>query len=330
MSIESSTDPRARLVREKYFSLRPKPLERWLWGQGVSPAAERVFWLHWQAGLQRGDWCSELPLSRVARECLLDVSTVTRAYQALQRLGCLRRTDPGRDPAKPFQQAIAVTEVRIPHALLVELDQHPSRGGGLAEKAVEVTAMPSPTATGIPVVASIPADPLAGMRGRERLKALSQLTQGMSAIETQAYREAFRTHQPQMHFEPASTLSEEARAKVLAILAAFAVQPTAAPAMPQEPVSAAKAMPRKLSVFELARLIRDLQQATSSAEASELMRQVVWAIEEGALQRFAPAHALHIALKKIREGAWTRPNRMPPNWARPLSAPSVPEICRRA
>src|ERR1035441_4649512 len=105
MPSDNGHDPRARLVREKYFSLRPKPLERWLWAQGVPASAERVFWLHWQEGLQRGDWCSQVPLKRVARECCLDLSTVTRAYQLLARIGCIRRTDPGRDPANPFNQA---------------------------------------------------------------------------------------------------------------------------------------------------------------------------------------------------------------------------------
>jgi hypothetical protein len=37
--------------------------------------------------------------------------------------------------------------------------------------------------------------------------------------------------------------------------------------------------------------------------------------------------AVNIALKKIREGAWSRPNQMPPNWAR-LSA--LPETCSAA
>src|ERR1700722_6779238 len=131
MSLESLHDPRSRLVREKYFSLRPKPLERWLWAQGVPASAERVFWLHWQEGMQRGDWGSEVPLKRVARECCLDLSTVTRAYQLLARIGCLRRTDPGRDPANPFQQTTPVTEVRVPRELLVELDRHPNRRSGL-------------------------------------------------------------------------------------------------------------------------------------------------------------------------------------------------------
>ena len=72
---------------------------------------------------------------------------------------------------------------------------------------------------------------------------------------------------------------------------------------------------RKLSVFELARLKRDIQIATSGIAGAELLRQVLWSIEAGALRRFSPLHAAHIALKKIREGAWTRPHRMPPNWS---------------
>src|SRR5215469_7286297 len=129
---EGGCDPRSRLVREKYFCIRPRPLERWLWSKRIPSSAERVFWLHWQEGMQRTDWCSEIPLSRVAKECDLDVSTVTRAYQVLISLGCLRRTDPGRNPANPFQQATAITEIRIPRELLLELDRHPSRRNSVA------------------------------------------------------------------------------------------------------------------------------------------------------------------------------------------------------
>ena len=91
MSLQNERDPRSVLVREKYFSLRPKPLERWLWDQGVPQAAERVFWLHWEEGMRRGDWCSEVPLRIVARECRIDLSTVTRAYQVLRKLSLIRR-----------------------------------------------------------------------------------------------------------------------------------------------------------------------------------------------------------------------------------------------
>jgi hypothetical protein len=329
MSIETYRDPRSQLMREKYFSIRPKPLERWLWAQNVPPAAERVFWLHWQEGLQRGDWCSEVPLRRVARECQLDLSTVTRAYQVLQKMGCIRRTDPGRDPANPFQQATAVTEVRVPRELLVELARYPNRRPTSVDKAEECTpaepaAMP---VAAVPAAAEPPkpADPFAGLRGRERMKALGQLTAAMSAAEESRYREALRTHQGHMAFDADSRLTAEERGKVLQFLSCLAVQP----ARVDVPIAQAPVVrgPRKLSVFELARLKRDIQAAATTAAAPELLRQVVWSIEEGSLKRFAPTHALHIALKKIREGAWTRPNRMPPNWARALAQP---ETCRRA
>jgi hypothetical protein len=330
MPFHSDRDPRTRLVREKYFSLRPKPLERWLWSQGVPAAAERVFWLHWQEGLQRGDWCSEVPLKRVARECCLDPSTVTRSYQLLAKLGCLRRTDPGRDPANPFLQATAVTEVRVPRGLLVELDRHPTRRSASAQKAatsVDIVA-PMPVTEEMPE-ATRPADPFAGMSARDRLKALGQLTRALSAAEEIRYREAMRTRTGHFQFDSESKLSAEERGRVLQFLACLAAEPAKSvhPVSPATPAST-KPAARKLSVFELARLKRDIQSATSTEAAPELMRQVVWSIEQGSLQRFSPLHALHIALKKIREGAWTRPNRMPPNWARDLSA--SPETCRRA
>src|ERR1700722_1070388 len=91
----STLDPRIRILREHYFSIRPAPLEEWLWQQGLPASAERVFWVHWQEGQKRGDFCSEIPLRTVARRCHLNVSSVTRAYQKLERLGCLKRTDPG-------------------------------------------------------------------------------------------------------------------------------------------------------------------------------------------------------------------------------------------
>jgi len=330
MSIEN--DPRARLVREKYFSLRPKPLERWLWAHGIPASAERVFWLHWQEGLQRGDWCSEVPLKRVARECCLDLSTITRAYQLLARIGCIRRTDPGRDPANPFQQATAVTEVRVPRELLVELDRHPNRRTGFAEKPVESVqaAAPEPVAVVAVTETPKPQDPFTGLRGRDRLRALRQLTHAMSAAEQSRYQEALRTHQGHMSFDVDSKLSPQDRGRVLQFLWVVAVKPArAAPDGPAAAVPATRKL-RKLSVFELARLKREIQAATSSTSAPEIMRQVVWSIEEGSLSRFTPIHAGHIALKKVREGAWTRPNRMPPNWARAMSAPSALETCRGA
>jgi hypothetical protein len=329
MSNGNVLDPRARLVREKYFSLRPKPLERWLWTQGVPPAAERVFWLHWQEGLQRGDWCSELPLRRVARECCVDLSTVTKAYQLLGRLGCIRRTDPGRDPANPFQQAVAITEVRMPRELLIELDRHPNRRAAtqpkhdptvVALEPVPVESAPTPQTR----------DPFAGLSGRERLRAMSALEQAMSANELAQYRQALRTRQAHFTFDAQSKLSAPDRGRVLQLLTVVAAEPSRACAERCDSKPSSPPERRKLSVFEVARLRRDIQASTSAITEPELLRQVVWAIEEGSLKRFAATHAIHIALKKIRERAWTRPHRMPPNWARWIGIASAVETCRQA
>jgi hypothetical protein len=55
---ENSNDPRDVLMRRKYFSLRPKPLERWLWAQRVPPArGARVL-----AALARGSAAPRLVL----------------------------------------------------------------------------------------------------------------------------------------------------------------------------------------------------------------------------------------------------------------------------
>ena len=164
MSTETSRDPRVLLKRDKYFSLRPKPLEQWLWRQGVAPSAERVFWLHWQEGMRNADWCSEIPIRRVAQQCCVDVSTVTRSYQLLIGLGLIRRADPGRDPANPFQQATAITEVLVPRELLVELDRHANRPRISAERSQASAAVPAaesapPRLTGVEPT-PLRADPL--------------------------------------------------------------------------------------------------------------------------------------------------------------------------
>ena len=75
-------------------------------------------------------------------------------------------------------------------------------------------------------------------------------------------------------------------------------------------------MPRRLTTLMLARARHKLLQMVAAPSATELWRQIVWSVEEGALRRFEPSLALNIAVKKVREGIWTRPNRMPPNWAR--------------
>lgn len=336
--MDNSNDPRARLVREKYFTLRPKPLEHWLWQQGLPQAAERVFWLHWDEGKRNGDWCSEIPLRLVARQCFIDASTVTRAYQLLKMRGLIRRQDPGRDPSNPFQQATAITEVRIPRELLTELARSPNRHqngqgncpGAAQGAAGDMTAPQKPsdaqTAPGAPEslpegiaapVADIPNSPCPT---RQDIQAMWGRA---TAAERGRFFTASRNGATALAFDPDSRLTPEDRGQILAQLEQMAHARSHPPEVPKSVQSAPKtqtyAKSRRLSPLELARTRKRVLETVPAAEAAEVLRQVVWAVEEGALRRFEMPLAVNIALKKIREGAWSRPNRMPPNWSR-LSA----------
>jgi DNA-binding MarR family transcriptional regulator len=307
MSIRNERDVRTQLSQEKYFSLRPKPLERWIWERGIPQAAERVFWVHWEEGMRRGDWCSELSLRQVARECAVDTSTVTRSYQALKCLGLVRREDPGRDPANPFRQSIAITEVLIPRELLVNLSRFPNRNRAIPEvPAVVAPAVPAPH------VRETPKAPAAG-RGETKV-----ILEKLSDQERQAYFSASRDRRTSMAFDVETKLTPEERGRVLGVLTslASATPSNASPAAPRSTPTqhTIYAKPRRLSALEAARVRSSVLNLASPNAGSELFRQVLWSMEEGALRRFDARLALNIALKKIRDGAWTKPNRLPPNW----------------
>jgi hypothetical protein len=321
MPIDNARDPRQVLVRDKYFTLRPKPLERWLWQQGLPQAAERVFWLHWEEGMRRGDWCSELSLKQVARECCIDTSTVTRAYQVLKGLDLIRREDPGRDPNNPFLQAIAITEVRVPRNLLVSLSQSPSRpqrrlaesqgpGAPIGGAGDTMPSQPRITAQKLP---EAPVSPTRLTRAES-----AALMRKLSDTERAGFFVASRDRCTSMRFDEASGLTPEERGRVLELLTQISTErPTAAQTAPRPgaPVKSTDfAKPRQLSPLEAARLRKRVGELVPSAAGAEVFRQVLWSVEEGALRRFDPRLAANIALKKIREGAWTRPNRMPPHW----------------
>jgi hypothetical protein len=308
MSIRNERDVRTQLSREKYFSLRPKPLERWIWERGIPQAAERVFWVHWEEGMRRGDWCSELSLRQVARECAVDTSTVTRSYQALKCLGLLRREDPGRDPANPFRQSIAITEVLIPRELLVNLSRFPNRNRSITPEAPAAVAPEVPA----PQIIETPKAPLLG-RGETKV-----ILEKLSDSEKQAYFAASRDRRTSMAFDAETKLTPEERGRVLDVLTSIAnatpsiTSPSPSKAAPKQVASYAK--PRRLSALEAARVRSSVLNLVAPNGGSELFRQVLWSIEEGALRRFDARLALNIALKKIRDGAWTKPNRLPPNW----------------
>jgi hypothetical protein len=310
MPTGNAHDPRTRLVREKYFSLRPKPLERWLWQQGLPQAAERVFWLHWEEGMRSGDWCSQLPLRLVATQCCIDTSTVTRAYQLLKSLNLIRRQDPGRDPANPFQQATAITEVRLPKALVARLSLSPNR---LSIKGLKSDRPLNASPPGPPAVPVLPRP------SRERIQAIWSRT---SASERSRYFHASRSGAGSMAFDPDTQLTQADRLQLETQLQQMAgarnSQPETSKCVQSVPavLSSNASQSRRLPTLLLARTRERLLQIVAGDCAPEVLRQMVWAVEEGALRRFDPSMALNIALKKVREGAWTRPHRMPPNWSR--------------
>jgi hypothetical protein len=330
MPLDSTFDPRDALVKTKYFNQYPQPLERWLWKQALPQAAERVFWLHWTEGRRNGDWCSEIPLKRVALECCVDPSTVTRSYQLLKSLDLLRREDPGRDPKNPFCQATAITEVRLPRAFITELGRSPNRpqkdsspttpavalsAPQIPPSAATIPAEPAPQAAGSSVIEpSAPANPPGPRQSRQQTQALWARA---SDHERTRFFVASKDRLTHLEFDPDTRLTPEDRGWILAQLAQLAVAkpsepaPTSGAPKPRKPVYQG---PRRLSVLDLARTRKRIFDCVPGATAGEILRQVIWAVEEGALRRFEVPLALNIAVKKIRDGAWSRPHRMPPQW----------------
>jgi len=291
-----------------------------------------VFWLHWEEGMRRGDWCSELSLRQVARECCVDTSTVTRAYQVLKDLQLIRREDPGRAPGNPFQQAIAITEVRVPRDLLMQLGRSPNR----MQRSKSATA--SPDAAQAPVDGlRAPKEPIAAPRASAAAAPRLGLTREEAAVlmgklsetERAAFFMASRDRRTAFSFDAATRLTPEERGRVLALLTQISTEMPKPTEQPQRAAQAVKptdfAKPRQLSPLDAARLRKRIGELVPTAAQPEIFRQVLWSVEEGALRRFTPPLAINTALKKIREGGWSRPNRMPPNWLR-----AVPETCSAA
>ncbi len=320
-----AADPRTRLAQEKFFTQRPKPLERWLWKQRVPAAAERVFWFHWSEGARNGDWCSQFSLHFIAQQCEVDTSTVTRAYQVLRRLGLVRRTDPGRDVANPFEQATAITEVLLPAGLFAELQASPNRPTGRSRVTMPAQALAGPAPADPPK----PSNPHAQMDIRERRARIKFLSEQLSPTELARWHKALCSSAKQLDFDPDTRVPAELQAEIQQYLGSRETpkEPLAAP-----PVAAAADLkrPRRLSVFEVARLRHGLQKLACVDRVDELTREVLWSIEAGALRTFGVTHAINIALKKVREGQWSRPHRMPPNWLRKVSEGARPETCNRA
>jgi hypothetical protein len=141
-----------------------------------------------------------------------------------------------------------------------------------------------------------------------------------SATERGRFFTASRDGTTALEFDADSRLTPEDRGQILAQLEQMAHARSKTPEAPKSvqgaSTAATYAKPRRLSPLELARTRKRVLESVPAAASAEVLRQVVWAVEEGALRRFEMPLAVNIALKKIREGGWSRPNRMPPNWSR--------------
>jgi hypothetical protein len=325
MSIENTRDPRVTLMRDKFFTMRPKPLERWVWQQGLPASAERIYWYHWDLGAQNGTWCSQVPLRRVARDCCVDPATVTRAYQLLKRLGLVRREDPGRDPCNPFQQATAVTEVRVPRELVVGLSREPNRRAiPVAERdsanyAPAAGAPPGRRAefAGIEAASDRAGERTStappGIPTREQSRALfAKLSPG----ERTRFATASTHRRTNLEFDADTRLTPTERAHVLMTLDSLArARPASVPSLATS--IARPVVTRRLATLDVLKAHKRLCALASARTETAPMRllgEVVYAIEEGALAKFPIPLALNIALKKIRESAWSCPHGMPPDW----------------
>jgi hypothetical protein len=160
----------------------------------------------------------------------------------------------------------------------------------------------------------------------QRRARLKELAAALSPTEQDRWNKAICGSARSLDFDPETRVPAQIQAEIQQYLAAREAPKSVALA-PPSPAAAAPPRPRRLSVFDIARLRHGLQKLGSVQDADELTRQVLWSIEAGSLRQFGVMHAVNIALKKIREGQWTRPNRMPPNWLRKLSDAAQPETC---
>jgi hypothetical protein len=168
------------------------------------------------------------------------------------------------------------------------------------------------TASAAQTASQAPAEPARLTRAES-----AALMRKLSDTERAAFFVASRDRRTMMTFDAASVLRPDERGRVLELLTQISTErpaaaPAARPSSPAKPLEFAKT--RQLSALEAARLRKRVGEVVPTAAGAEVFRQVLWSMEEGALRRFDPRLAANIAIKKIREGVWTRPNRMPPNW----------------
>ena len=140
----------------------------------------------------------------------------------------------------------------------------------------------------------------------QRRARLKELAAALSPMEQDRWNKAICGSARSLDFDPNTRVPAEIQAEIQQYLAAREAPKDVVSASPA-PAASVPSRPRRLSVFDIARLRHGLQKIGSVQDADELTRQVLWSIEAGSLRQFGVMHAVNIALKKIREGQWTRP-----------------------
>jgi len=339
VSKKLNEDPRAVMVREKYYTHIPDPLLEYLVKEKLPSSALAVFLVYWRAGLINGTYCSEIPIETVAHKCYIDTSTVSRAYKLLEKKGLLRRESPGRDASKPFQEAVKVTEVLLPPPVYKALGTYPNRSKGAPRANGEVAHAPTETGAhsfiddhgsvskqnaslGTPSPSSEHSagekkatdvevkDLFKGLSFKQRMRLLNEAISKLSPEAQSQYHHAISEGSANWNLDLKGKLSENEREILIHSLKA-----SARSVRQEVPTQRLVTQSRlKLTQTQIAHIRRKISETRRGPQVDLTLREVVWSIEKGSLSKFTTLLATRIALKKIREEQWTRPNKMPPNW----------------
>ena len=142
----------------------------------------------------------------------------------------------------------------------------------------------------------------------------------MSIGERGRYDEALRLRRPLFELDSDTRLSlEEGMYLERSLVSLWEPDATPLPAK----VNSKAENKSEWTISRLAELRNRIGVLVTPELLEERVREVHWALSKGKLSTRSWKHAMHIALKLIREGTWTRPRGMPPNWVIALSGAGV-------
>ena len=125
-----------------------------------------------------------------------------------------------------------------------------------------------------------------------------------------------RDRKVELEFDADSRLSDSERRHVLETPRLVAGARPAAAASASHPANRPPA-PRQLSALQLVDTRQRLRKAKGEGDGrdiDQLLHGIAWSVEKGSLGKFEVKHALAIACKKVRDGAWSTPFGMPADW----------------